>query len=312
VALVACAPPPRRLARIGMLLANDLRVPPANPLNWQAFAGGLQNAGWIEGDNLRVEWRMAGDDLGRFPELARELVSLQVDVIVTSSTPGAVAAQSATPSIPIVGSGSNIVGAGLAVSLAHPGRNFTGVENSASSPVKQLDLLKQWIPGLRRVAYVLNQTNGSSAAAFADLQQVARSVGVESRAYDVRREGDLDVVLEEIIAWPADALMVAQETTFGGYNRRFVDFAAQHKLPAMYALPEYMDSGGLALYKPKQAENWTRMAVMVDRILRGAKPSEIPVETPTMFDFVVNQTTAGALGLSIPAEIAQQVTEWRD
>jgi putative tryptophan/tyrosine transport system substrate-binding protein len=285
---------------------------PGPQWEWEPFRDGLRDAGWIEGRTISIEWRSAEGDFGRFPGLAAELVSVPVQLIATISSPATLAAKQATSTIPIVFCGNgDPVAAGLVQSLARPGGNLTGTTQlSTGLAGKRLSLLKELLPGLSRVAFIQSLDPASNGDLQAmEIQAAAVPLGITIKLLDVRVEADLEPAFAAASSWPADALQV------GGahheLDRQVIRLAGRERLPALYGRTSEVEAGGLLSYATQSGWTARRAASNhVDKILRGAKPAELPVEQPTAFDLAVNQSAAQALGLSIPPTFAAQVTEW--
>jgi putative ABC transport system substrate-binding protein len=262
----------------------------------------------VEGQNVSIEPRYAEDRYERLPAVAAELVRLEVDVLVTEGI-AARAAKEATSTIPIVmATVGDPVGSGLVASLAQPGGNATGfVLTSPGLSAKRLDLLKEAVPGLSRVAALWDPTVGP--ASLSDTQAAAHSLGLELHVLEIRSPADLAGAFEVARSVQAHGLISLGGNLLINARRRIVDFAAAQRLPAMFPQREYTDDGGLLAYGPTVVNNYQRAAAYVDRILKGAKPADLPVEQPTRFDFVVNLKAARALGLTIPPSILLQATE---
>jgi putative tryptophan/tyrosine transport system substrate-binding protein len=271
----------------------------------EAFRQGLRELGYAEGQNLIVEYRWGEGDTARLPALAAELVQLRVDVLVTSSNPAVLAARQATGTIPIVfAASSEPVGAGLVTSLAHPGGNATGL--SLVTPElsgKRLQLLQETLPRLARVVLLWDAGNIGMADRVRETEAAARQLGVALHVEWVRDLAGLDRAFTALAQARPDAFLTTVEPFTGDHRQRIVAFAAQHRLPAMYEEREFVDVGGLMAYGPSLAANYRRAATYVDKILKGAKPGDLPVEQPTKFELVINLKTAKALGLTIPQSV---------
>jgi putative ABC transport system substrate-binding protein len=302
-----------KVARIGYLGESAA----AGPHQREAFLQGLRDLGYVEGRNLVVEYRFPEGKPERRPALAAELVALKVDVIVAPNTPAALAAKQATRTLPIVFAGAaDPVTSGLVTSLARPGANATGLSLLAPELVgKCLELLKQAVPGVSRVA-VLWQPGGLGERTGKDMlkgaEAAARALGVRLQFVEARGPADIDRAFSEMTRARAGALTVLGTPMFVVERRRLVDLAAQNRLPAVYPWREFVDAGGLMAYGPNLADMYRRAATYVDKILKGAKPADLPVEQPTKFELVINLKTAKALGLTIPPSVlgrADQVIE---
>ncbi len=311
--LAAEAQQAAKIARIGYLSINLA----ANPHLREAFLQGLRDLGYVEGRDVVIEDRSAEGKLERFPALAAELVALKVDVIVAPGTPQALAAKQATRTIPIVFTAAfDPVTDGLVTSLARPGGNVTGLATLSSELVgKNLEQLKQAVPGVSRVA-ILWQPGGMGERTEKDMlkgvEVTARALGVRPQFVEARGPADFDRAFSEMTRARAGTLTVVGSSMFVSERRRLVDLAAKHRLPAVYAQRAYVDVGGLMSYGPDVADLFRRAATYVDKILRGARPADLPVEQPTKFELVINLKTAKALGLTIPQSLllrADQVIE---
>jgi putative ABC transport system substrate-binding protein len=274
----------------------------------EAFRQGLRDLGYVEGHNLIIEYRDAEGKNDRFAALAAELVALKVDVIVAPSTPAVLAATQATNTIPIIFVGAaDAVTSRLVASLARPGGNVTGLSNIAAELVgKRLEQLKQTIPGVSRVA-VLWQPGELDPRTEKDYltstEVAARALGVRLQFVAARAPEDFDRAFSEMTTARAGALAVLPFSMFRNERRRLVDLAAKNRLPAVYPEREYVDAGGLMAYGANLADLFRRAATYVDRILKGAKPGDLPVEQPTKFELVINLKTAKDLGITIPQSV---------
>jgi putative ABC transport system substrate-binding protein len=307
------AQPGAKVPRIGWLPINLA----AAPINLEPFRQGLRDLGYVEGRDLVIETRDAEGKLERLPALAAELVALKVDVIVAPGTPQALAAKKATKTIPIVFIGAaDPVADGLVTSLARPGGNATGSSNFAWELVgKRLELLKQAVPGVSRVA-VLWQPGAVAERVEKDIlkdaEVAARALGVRPQFVEARGPDDVDRAVSDMTRARADALAVLPSAMFVSERRRLVGLAAKNRLPTVYGSREFVDAGGLMSYGPNIADLNRRAATYVDKILKGSKPADLPVERPTKFEVVINLKTAKALGLTIPPSVlarADQVIE---
>jgi len=309
--LAAEAQPAAKVARIGYLSHNLA----ASPHQHEAFRQGLRDLGYIEGRNVVIEYRSAEGKFERLPALAAELVALKVDVIVaTGGTLAALAAKQATRTLPIVFTAvADPVTSGLVTSLARPGGNVTGLSILASELVgKCLEQLKQAVPGVSRVA-VLWQPGGVPERTDKDIlrgaEVAARALGVRLQFVEARGPEDFDRAFSDMTRARAGALTVLPSSMFGTERRRLVDLAAKTRLPAVYPWREFVDAGGLMAYGANVADLFRRAATYVDKILKGAKPADLPVEQPTKFEFVINLKTAKALGLTIPPSVLGRADE---
>src|SRR5713226_8046630 len=300
-----------KVARIGYLVLG----PAAPPQMREAFLQGLRDLGYIEGRNVVIEYRSAEGKSERLPALAAELVALKVDAIVTGGgTPTALAAKQATRTLPIVfASAPDPVTDGLVTSLARPGGNVTGSSYLAPELVgKCLEQLTQAVPGVSRVA-VLWQPGAAGERTEKEMlkgaEVAARALGVRLQFVEARGPADFDRAFSDMTRVRAGALTVWTTAMFVSERRRLVALAAKNRLPGVYTLREFVDAGGLMSYGHSQADLNRRAATYVDKILKGAKPADLPVEQPTKFDLVINLKTAKALGLTIPPAVLQRADE---
>ena len=266
-----------------------------------AFVQRLRELGWVEGHNLAIDYRWAEGRSERYAEIAAEFVRLKVDVIVTVTTPVALAAKQATSVIPIVFAAvSNPVGTGLVPSLARPGGNVTGLSNLISDTgSKKLQLLREVVPGLGRLAIIASVSNPAVVLELDEVQAAARTLGLEVAISEVRRVDDIAYAFDALKG-RADALYVCADPLMYTNRIRINTLALGLRLPTMHGFRDYVEAGGLMSYGTNIAILFRRAGDLVDKILRGAKPGDIPVEQPTKFDLVINLTTAKALGLTIP------------
>jgi putative tryptophan/tyrosine transport system substrate-binding protein len=268
----------------------------------EAFKEEFRVLGYLESKNIANEYGFADGKLDRLPAVADELVRLKVDVLVTPSTPSALAAKNATKTIPIVFYDvSDPVAAGLVDSLARPGGNVTGVTNIAAVLAgKRLELLKETMPKLSRVALLWNSQDGGSVQQWKESQFSARDLGLQLHSMEVSSADKYESAFKEAIKAGSAALAVASSQLFSSTPKRIAELAAKNRLPAIFYRREYIENGGLMSYGPDRAEPYKRVASMIDKILKGAKPADIPVEQPTKFELLINLKTAKALGLTIP------------
>ncbi|HEV8458500.1 MAG TPA: ABC transporter substrate-binding protein, partial [Methylomirabilota bacterium] len=286
----------------------------ASPHRQEAFRQGLRDLGYVEGRNVVIEYRDAEGNVERLPALAAELVALKVDVIVVGGTPAVLAAKQATKTIPIVFTvAADPVADGLVTSLARPGGNVTGLSNLGPELVgKCLEQLKQAVPGVSRVA-VLWQPGAFGERTEKDMlkeaEVAARALGVRPQFVEARGPDDFDRAFSDMTRARAGALTVLLSPMFFNERRRLVDLAAKNRLPAVYQVREFVDAGGLMSYGANLADLVRRAATYVDRILKGAKPGDLPVEQPTKFELVINLKTAKALGLTIPQSVLGRADE---
>ena len=280
----------------------------ASPSVWTqwiaAFVQRLRELGWIEGRTVAIEYRWAEGRNERFAEIAAEFVQLKVDVIVTAGTLPALAAKKVTAAIPIVfATAGDPVGTGIVASLARPGGNVTGLSNQGTdTATKRLELLREVVPNLRRLAMLVNVGNPVVVLELGEVQAAARTVGVEVITLEIRRGEDIAPALEALNG-RADALYVAIDPLVNTHRIRINTLALAARLPTMYGIREYIEAGGLMSYGPNLPDSFRRTADYVDKILRGTKPADIPIEQPRKFDLVINLTTAKALGLTVPDKL---------
>ena len=278
----------------------------------EAFRRELRDLGYMEGQNLVIEYRWAEGHDDRLPALAVELVRLNPDVIVTTGTPGTLAAKQATKTVPIVmASSANPVESGLVASLAHPGGNVTGLSILAPElEGKRLQLLTEVIPRLSRLGVLWNPANPVTNIVLEQTQAVAQRVRVTLEPLvEVRRVDEFESAFATIARVRPQALVVIADRLLLAHRARIVSFAAAQRLPAMYPYREYVDAGGLLSYAPSNVGLFRETAIYVDKILKGAKPGDLPVEQPTKFELVINLKTAKVLGLTIPQSLLLQATE---
>jgi len=298
-----------KVPRIGYLAQNSAEL---GQRTLAAFRQGLGERDWVEGRSVIVEIRFADGRVDRFPALIAELLRLGVDVIVTTSSAATWAAKDATKSIPIVMAASaDASGEGLVASLAHPGGNITGMTFIAGPEIagKQLQLLHEVAPAAFRVAVLTNPTNRSHAAFVGELKTAARSLRAQLQVMEAPNPDRLDSAFAAMTEEHAAALLVLTDAMFVGQQRRLADLAAKNRIPALYSQREFVDAGGLVSYGPSLIDMFRRAAAHVDKILRGVKPGDIPVEQPTKFELVINLKTAKALGLTIPQSLLLRADE---
>jgi ABC-type uncharacterized transport system substrate-binding protein len=291
--LAAQGPPPGKVYKIGILVGG---IPP------HGFREGLRELGYVEGRNVQIIERSAGGRNERFPELVAELLRLDVDAIVSSATPAVRAARQATKTVPIVMAGlTDPVGAGLVPNLPRPAGNVTGLTNIFTElSAKRLELLKEAVPRLGRVAVLWNPDHPGQPLAFRDTEAAGRMLHVAVVSVEVRRPEDFEHAFKVIAGARADAFLVLPDPVTSFHRRQTADFAVRRRLPAIYAAREWVEAGGLMSYGPNFPDLWRRAAVYIDKIFRGARPGDLPIERPTKFDLVLNLKTAKTLGLTIP------------
>jgi putative ABC transport system substrate-binding protein len=275
-----------RVWRIGMLETVSATL---NSANYDALRQGLRELGYVEGRNLTIKYRSADGRTARFPDLATELIRLGVDLIVTRGTSAAMAAKHATETIPVVMAASgNPVGTGLVASLAHPGGNLTGLSAIVGDLyAKRVELLKEMIPAAEEIAVFLNLSNPAHPPEWKDIERAARSLGLRSHLFDVRNADDIQAAFDAVRKERGVALVIGQDTVTQADRTTITELAAKHRLPAIYASREFVDAGGLVLYGVSYSDLYRRAAIYVDRIFKGAKPADLPIEQPTKLDLVI-------------------------
>jgi len=297
------AQPATNLPRVGVLFPAE-PISPSEP-NAAAFRQGLRDLGYTEGRTIAVEYRHAHGRTDANAELARELVQRNVDVIVAGGTAG-FAARDATKTIPIVTVATgDLLGLGLVASFARPGGNLTGLSMAYNDGLaaKWLQLLKEAAPKVAHVGLLRDAAVPSSALLLKDMQTGARTLGLRLQVFEVRELHELDSVLDAMSREPGGGLIVAGQPLFFPHRSRIHELAVKYRLPAIYGWRVFVDAGGLMSYGASLADLWRRAASYVDRILKGAKASELPVEEPTKFELIINLKTAKALGLTIPPSL---------
>jgi putative ABC transport system substrate-binding protein len=289
--------------RIGVLRFAEVRRGEVNDRFVESLRQGLRELGYIEGKNIAVEWQMAEGRRERLPELAAQLVHLKVSVIVVSGTPAAEAARQATRKIPIVlASVADALGSGFVQSLAHPGGNITGISlEYPATTGKQLEVLRRSIPGLARVAFLGADGDPTSRLFVESMERAARPLGIRPQPLLVGSPEELDGAFAAMRRDQAGALIV--QPVLAGSIRRIAELAMRHHLPTMSYRRDFAEAGIMLNYGPDQRESWRRAAIYVDKILRGAKPRDLPVGVPTRYELVVNLRAARALGLTIPPRV---------
>ena len=302
----AVAEQPTKMRRVGLLSAGSVV-----PAFRTTFIESLANLGWIEGKKVIVEWRFAENKLERLPELAAELIRLKPDVIVSGGTLAPLALKRATATIPIVmASAGAPVESGLVTSLARPGGNITGLSsNSLELAGKRLQLLKEILPAVSRVAVVWNAANPYPAVVLQQTKEAAPALGIEILSFEVRGPADIAGALESVMRQRPNALITVEDPLTINERDYIVEFTARNRLPAMYGVREFVVAGGLIAYGANLADLLRRSAGYVDKILRGAKPGDLPIQLPTTFELAINLKTAKALGLAIPQSILLRADE---
>jgi putative tryptophan/tyrosine transport system substrate-binding protein len=300
--LAADAQQAAKVYRIGVLSSGS-SVPDAVSHRWQAFLGRLNDLGWVVGQNLTLEPRSADQRLDRLPGLAAEVVQLNVSMILAFGSQAALAAKRATATIPIVMFAGDPVGSGLIASLARPGGNITGLTTEASREIfsKQLELLKEAAPKISRVGILTNRSNMLDATA-----PTAQALRLTFLPVDVRSPSDFDGAFAVLIRERVDALTATENPLNGEHRGSIVSFAAGNRLPTVFEDRAFVDAGGLMSYGVSFADLFRRLPTYMDRILKGAKPADLPVEQPTKFELVINMKTAKAIGLTIPQSLLQR------
>jgi putative ABC transport system substrate-binding protein len=299
--VAAEAQQPKKIQRLGLL--TFAAAPP--PSSSTPFDQGLLKLGYVDGQNIAIERRFANGQIERLPELAADLARLPVDLIVTQSFPAALAAKRATTTIPIVIIGAgDPVATGLVASFAQPGGNITGVSAlEAELSGKRLELLKEAFPKLARVAVLWNTADLGMTLRFRELELASQALRVAVQAFAVREAKDFDGAFSEMMRKRPDALFVIADPLTVLNRKQLLELATKNRLPAMYEFSSYVDDGGLMAYGPSQAENLQIALHHVDKILKGTKVSDLPIEQPTKFELVINLKTAKQLGLTIPPNV---------
>ena len=299
--LGAHAQQPNKVWRIGML---ETLAAPLKATEFEAFRSGLEALGYVEARDLRIEYRSADGHPDRFPTLAQELINQKVDLITTRGTPAAFAAKNATKNatktIPVV---MVAIGEPLLVvaSLARPGGNITGLSAFVNDLMgKRVELLRDMLPGLSWVGALLNMSNGSQPPQWTEIQKIARTNGIEAQLFDVRSAADLVTAIDDAGKRKTGAVIVGIDTLTQANQRIIVELSAKHRVPAIFPSREFVDAGGLISFGVNYPDLYRRAATFVDKIFKGTKPSDIPVEQPTKFELIVNLKTAKALGVTMP------------
>jgi ABC-type uncharacterized transport system substrate-binding protein len=298
----AQAQQPKKVPRIGYLTATSRSI---NPARIEAFRQGLRELGYVEGKNIVIEWRHADGKADRLPRLAAELVRLNMDVIVSGGSTATRAAKEATSTIPIVMAQDNDpVGNGFVVSLARPGRNITGLATLRTElSGKRLELLREIVPKLSRVAVIGSSTNPGNPQSLKETEAAAAAFGVKLQYLDVLGPNDIEIAFQEATKGHADAVLVLASPVLNSRRSQVVELAAKSRVPAIYDRRDFGELGGLVSYGTSVVELDHRAANYVDKILKGAKPADLPVEQPTKFELVINLKTAKQIGLTIPQKV---------
>jgi putative ABC transport system substrate-binding protein len=296
--------------RIGLLLPGNTRTTAVRG-QLEAFRQGLKEYGWVEGQNIIIEYRFAEGKEDALPAIAAELARSRLDVIVAESTAAIQSAKTVTQTVPIVmATSSDPVGTGLVANLNRPGGNITGLSlQAAELSGKRLQLLTEIVPGLARVAVLSNPLNPSIALSVEQTKAAAQALGIETHVVEVQAPDKFESAFAAVTAAHAGALMVLPDPLLYGQHPRIVTFTAASHLPALFPEREVAEAGGLIAYGPSIPASFQRAAAYVDKILRGAKPADLPVEQPTTFELVVNLQTARATGVTIPTSILLRADE---
>jgi ABC-type uncharacterized transport system substrate-binding protein len=307
--LAAEAQQPGKVVRIGLL--DYAASGPASVARWKAFRERLRELGYVEGQNVVFEPRWGDGQVARLPSLAAELINAHVDMVVTAGSESALAAKLATTSIPIVtATAADPVALGLVTSLARPGGNITGVISLISELAgKRLELLKQLIPRASRIAILRDPDNRSSTLSVRDAESVTKSLGLVVQSVDVRGPKELDAAFLAMKRTRTDAVILGENTRFIADRRRLAELATLHQLPMMTPAKEYAEAGAFVSYGTDYPDLFRRAAAYVDKILKGAKPGDLPIEQPTQFELVINLKTAKSLGLTIPPSLLQRADQ---
>jgi len=300
--LAAEAQQAEKVWRVGYLSSSSAE---RERTRFAAFQQGLRELGYLEGKSISIEQRYAGGEFERLPELAAELARLKIDIFVIAGAPAAHAAKKASSVIPIVmTSVADPVGMGLVASLARPGGSITGLSDFNTGVVaKRLELLREVVPSVSRVAVLLNPTNPSNPPQLKLTQAAAATLGVTLLAFEAKRADAIDRAFVAIMTERAGALIVIGDPLLGTHAKRIVELSTRNRLPAIYWIREFPDAGGLMSYGANFDDLWRQAATYVDKILKGAKPGELPVEQPTTFELVINLKAAKALRLTIPQSV---------
>jgi ABC-type uncharacterized transport system substrate-binding protein len=305
VGVTAQAQQPKKVPRLGFLIGSS---PAAIAARIEAFRQGLRDLGYVEGKNIVIEWRYAEGKLDRLPALAAELVRLKIDIIGTGSPATTRAAKEATVTIPIVmAQDTDPVANGFVASLARPGGNITGLSTLAPElSGKQLELLKETVPRLSRMAVLGNSTLPGNAQALKEMELAAGAFKVQLQYVDVLDLKDIETAFRAVSKGHADAVLVLGNPIFLSQRIQITDLAVKSRLPAIYERPEYVDDGGLMTYGVNINELYRRAATYVDKILKGAKPADLPVEQPKKFELIMNLKAAKQIGLTIPPNVLRR------
>ena len=305
------AQPPGKVWRIGFLAPLSRSTPLRPDVYYDAFVQGIRELGYVEGKNLAIEWRFADGKFERLPGLAAELVRVNVDVIVTHSTPATQALQRATSTIPIVFAVAvDPVGSGFAASLARPAGNITGLSViDVDLGPKRLELLKTMLPALSRVAVLVNPGSSVRAAIVRSVQAAGQHAGIKVLPVDARTPEEIERGFVIMAQERAEGVIIADDAFFRGQRRQIADLAVKNRMPAITPWREYVAAGGLMSYGQNIADSFRRAATYVDKILKGAKPGELPIEQPTRIHLAINRKTANLLGMKISPELLLRADE---
>jgi putative ABC transport system substrate-binding protein len=304
--LAARAQQPDKTPRVGYIRSG---TPNSDPYR-EPFVRGMHDLGYVEGRNIAFEFRHYGDDVGSIPSLISDLLRAKVDIIVAAGTPAIRAAQAATHTIPIVMIAADPLGSGLIAGLARPGGNTTGLALlSAELTAKRLELLKEVMPQAIRIAILRHPGDPAHAVFINEIDPTAGSLALTFRIFEASRSEDFDRSFALMREWRADAVIVLDESVFISYRAVMAEFAARHHLPLICGFQEMTQAGCLFSYSTDLKDMWYRSATYVDKILKGAKPSDLPVQQGTKFEFVINLKTANALGLTVPPTLLARADE---
>jgi putative ABC transport system substrate-binding protein len=284
---------------------------PSSASSMAAFRQGLSEAGYVEGQNVAIEYRWAEGHYDRLPALAADLVGRKVDLIMANSPPSALAAKSATSTIPIVfRSGADPVGDGLVASLARPGGNLTGVSFIADElTAKRLELLSELVPRVGVIALLMNPNNATAERVIRDVQEAARTKGLQLHILKASSESEIDTAFASLVQLHAGALVVGADPFLSGRREQLVALASRRAVPSIYAWREFAASGGLISYGPSLTSAFRLVGHYAGKVLKGAKPADLPVQQPTTLELVINLKTAKALGLTIPPSLLQRADQ---
>jgi putative ABC transport system substrate-binding protein len=295
-----------KLHRIGVL---ETTSPSSNATNVAALRQGLRDHGYIEGQNLLLDYRSADGRAERFPELAAELIRLNVDLIVARGTPAVMAARDASRDTPIVAT-ALAEPYSVVASLARPGGNVTGLSSFVSDlNSKRVELLREVIPNIRRIGAIINLESPNLTRSYGEIESATRAFGIQSQLLSVRRSEDIAPAFDEAVAKRMNALLVGIDVLTQGNRNFIVELAARHRLPAIYSSREFIDVGGLIALGVSYPDLYRRAATYIDKIFRGTRPADLPVEQPTKFELIINLKTAKALGLDVPATLLARADE---